>query len=113
MAIATITKAYTLTMASAGTLTGATDLGQVYRYMYLHTPSGNSGVTAYVHGSSDNSTFARVQAVSTTTVADYQTTASAGKISPIPAGLQYYKIETQGALDNGGTFVLIGSNTDK
>lgn len=103
---------FAATMASAGTLTPAVDLGRSWSHMILSIPA-RSNTTLYVHVSADNSTFRKIyhpasragiesifQIASTTT----------GIAVPIPPGYRYMKIESEDAISNGSIFTVITSD---
>lgn len=91
---------FTATMASAGTLTGAINLGRAWRNAYVEIPtsvSGADGTDVKLYASADNSTFRPVYTrINSSTVAAnvWQVKSSVSQaIVDLPPGLRYLKFQ--------------------
>ena len=90
------------------TSSGYIDLGHSWRVAYLEIPTMASGGPTYIKGSSDGSTFRRVQEASSNT--DWAVASNTSqRIVPVPiGGIRYLKVEsTSGATDVITTFKVI------
>jgi len=110
MAIPIIQRVYSVDLTSGATSTSSVDLGAVYRRVYLEVPTMASG-SLYIQASSDNSTFRRVTEADPNQGTDFViNSAVTQRLVPIPAGFQYYKVEsTSGATDTTTTFNIIAT----
>lgn len=107
-------KYYSVTMASAGTLTAELDLGRSYGTMYLMVPTMTSNTQMFVQGCDVTAgTYRRIKmpVINTSTVAapnDFNIASAATNcFVPIPNGFRYMKIETTATVDSGQTFKVI------
>lgn len=75
------TSKFSKSIASGVTLTGGFDLARSWKYVYLEVPTMASGTDFYIQGSSDNSTFRRVQFVGDSTAKHSQSLASAATLT--------------------------------
>jgi hypothetical protein len=101
---------YTVTMASAGTLTGEANLGGTYKVAYLEVLSMNSNSQHHIKAANESGgTYRQVYHPSLnsstvgTNVFAIGSAVSNGFI-PIPDGLQFIKVETTATVDNGTTY---------
>ena len=105
--------AYTKTMASAGTLTGAFDLAKAWNNVYLVIPSMTSNTAICIQASDSlTGTYRRLKQpvinTATSTILDFAISSAATNcIVPIPTGLQYLKVESTTTVDNGALFTVI------
>lgn len=105
---------FSVTMASAGTLTSEVDLGRAWKTVYLHNIAPTSAVLLRASPESAG-TYGQVThpSINSATVAVNNYTipsAASGSIVPIPSGLRYLKIETTASVANGTTFKVICSD---
>jgi hypothetical protein len=92
-------KAYSFSIAAAGT-TGVVNLGRSFQKVYLQIPTMTSAANLDIYASPDGSqTYYQLgkEVPNTTTVQSWSFTVNAsaaanGRLVPIPAGLQYYRI---------------------
>lgn len=99
-------KSFVQTMASGLTIpTTGVDLGQTWDDVYLEVPTFASGGTIYVQAAASLAgTYRRVYERSAGTPVQFQTLSSQA-IMPIPAGFQFYKVEsTSGTTDTQLTY---------
>lgn len=104
---------FAATMASAGTLTPAVDLGRSWSHMILSIPA-KSNTTIYVHVSADNTTFKRIYNAPSRAGAEtvFQIASATTNVAvPIPPGYRYMKLETEDAISNGAVFTVIASDS--
>lgn len=109
-----VTQVFLATMTSAGTLTGALNLGRNFEKVYLSVPSMTSNSQIHVQGcETQTGTYRRIThpAINSSTVStpnDFAiASATTNRIVPIPNGFQYLKIETTATIDGGCLFKLI------
>ena len=112
--VADLIKSYSVSITSGVTLTSAIDLGEGAYNAYLLVPSLATGTSINIHGSLDNSTFSKVQLLSSGVVdTDFSITTIAvntRKLCPIPHGLRYVKVElATGVTQLTHTFKLLAS----
>jgi hypothetical protein len=107
---------YTVTMASAGTLTSELKLQRSYKTMFIEIASMTSNSQIHIHAATvTGGTFRKVYfplANSASPVGNVFTINSAvsNGIVPIPNGIQFLKVETTATVDNGCTFKIICSD---
>lgn len=105
---------YSVTMPSAGTLTGELNLQRGYKKMYLDVTGANSEVRMQA-AIAAGGTYRQVYhpSINSSTVGanifKIPSAASGGFIE-IPPGLQFIKIETTAAVSNGLVFKIICSD---
>lgn len=105
-------KVFTVTMASAGTLSSEADLGHACQYAYLEIISMTSNSQHHIQAAaSTGGTYRRVklQPVSATVQTVDWAVASAASTAfvPLPPGLQYVKVETTATVDNGCNYRIV------
>lgn len=110
------TVSYSVSIASAITITGAIDLGEGATNPYLIVPSLATGTSILVHGSLDNSSFRRITlgptaasliatdwAIATIAVATQRAV-------PLPVGFRYIKVELgTGVTDATSTWKVLAT----
>lgn len=106
-------KVFTVTMASAGTLSSEADLKQSWQTVYLEIPSMTSNSQIHLQAArTSGGTYRRV-VLPLLTTASIQTltfsvqSTSTSRMVLIPPGLQYLKVETTATCDSGETFRFI------
>jgi hypothetical protein len=95
-------------IASAGTLSEAIDLGRSWSVMTLDIPA-RSNTTLYLQVSPNGSSFKRIYNAASRAGAEtvFQiASATTGVAVPIPPGHRYVKIESQDAISNGMNFTI-------
>ena len=113
-----IVKVFTVTMASAGTLSSECYLGKSWGNAYLEIKSMNSNTQHHIQAaaaaSSSGGVYRRVKLVpvsATVQTTDwYVASAASSAFVPLPAGLQYLKIEKAATVDNGATYSIVCSD---
>lgn len=108
-------RVFTLTLASATTLTGASQELPAYKKAYLEIPTFATATRTFLQAANATSgTYRRVcnDTVNTATAETNDwAVASAfnNRIVPLPAGLGYVKVEVGTALADGASFKIICS----
>lgn len=108
-----IQRVFVATMASAGTLTGAIDLGRAFpkAYLVVHTLTSNTNIHIHAAHSATGTYFRVVSPLVNTATIGHNTftigSASTGRVHELPAGLQFIKIETTATCDSGETFRVL------
>lgn len=109
---------FNASMASAGTLTPAVNLGRTYQNLWLRVPTMNSNVQLHIQAAASGSgTYSRVNhPVINSSSVSCNVFAIASSVTntfvPIPSGFQYIKVEATAAVDNGCVFNIIASAED-
>lgn len=107
---------FTVTMASAASLTPGIDLGgRAWGRVYLEIPSMTSNSQIYFLGSRDGTTYRAIyfDSLNSSTVGTnlYQIASSVtNAIVPAPPGIQYLKVKTTATCDSGEVFRFICSD---
>ena len=107
---------YTVTMASAGTLSTEAKLLRSYKTAYLVIPTMTSNTQLHIQGSEQSGgTFRRVYFPMGNTAAPIGNafaigSACTGCIVPIPNGIQYLKVEATATVNDGAFFKIICSD---
>ena len=105
-------KVFTCSIASAATLSGEVDLGHAWFAAYLEIASMTSNSQHFIQAaSSRGGTYRRVklQPVSATVQSvDWSVASSASScFVPLPAGLQFMKVETTATADSGQSYTIV------
>jgi len=106
---------FSVTMASAASLSPAADLGRAWGRVYVEIPTMNSNTQCHFLGSSDGTTYRAVyfDSLNSSTVGtNLYSIASAvtNAIVPAPPGIQYLKVKTTATVDNGCVYKFICSD---
>lgn len=105
---------FTVTMASAGTLSSEISLGRAWKLAYLDPTGANSEVR--IQGTTEaGGTYRQIYhpSINSSTVGAniFKIPSSvSGGLIPIPTGLKFLKVETTAAVTNGQAFKIICSD---
>lgn len=101
---------FTVTMASAGTLTGEIDLGGAWYSVYLEIPTLTSNTQHHIQvANTSGGTYRRIyhapinSATSSSNVFAISSGVTNGVV-PIPGGIRYIKIETTATVNDGAVY---------